>query len=387
MAQPGGPEHFAIAAHRMFDGDAMCGPCVVEIADGRIFGVHGADGPLPDVALTRLADDAVLAPGFVDLQVNGGGGVLLNDAPNADGVARIAAAHLRFGTTSLLPTLITDSLETMQALLASARACLATRGVLGFHLEGPFINRERKGIHPARHIRAPAAADVEALLGFAAVGRSLVTLAPECVPPEMIEQLCAAGLRVAIGHSAASGAQALAAIGRGACCVTHLFNAMSQMTAREPGVVGVALAGEAVHAGIICDGIHVDPANVRAAWRAMGARRLFLVSDAMSSVGGSSDGFFLLERWISLRDGRLTDGDGTLAGAHLTMADAVAKATTLAGIPLEDALRMATSTPAACMGLGTEIGSIRPGLRADLVSYVDGGVSAVWQAGMRMPQV
>jgi N-acetylglucosamine-6-phosphate deacetylase len=381
MSHPGGPAHFAIAADRMFDGGSMRGPCVVEIAAGRIRGVHAQGWSAAGVPVSRLARDAVLAPGFVDLQVNGGGGTLLNDAPTQDGVARIAAAHLRFGTTSLLPTLITDSRETLQALLDSARDGVTTPGVVGFHLEGPFINPERKGIHSARHIRPPAHADVEALLGFARIGRSLVTLAPECVPLELIERLSHAGLRVSTGHSNASAARTIAAVARGANCVTHLFNAMSQMAAREPGVVGAALSDDAVRAGIICDGIHVDPANVRAAWRAMGPRRLFLVSDAMPSVGAAGGGFSLMGRRIDLRDGRLSDGDGTLAGAHLTMAEAVAKATTLAGVPLEDALRMATSTPAAVIGLGDEIGSIRPGLAADLVSLEDGAASAVWQAG------
>jgi N-acetylglucosamine-6-phosphate deacetylase len=382
MQPPDAPDRFFVIARRIFDGETMRGPGSVEIADGRIAGLHGVDQPPEGSPTVRLPDDAVLTPGFVDLQVNGGGGALLNHAPTAATVARIAAAHRRCGTTALLPTLITDGPEVLRALSACAGEAMALPGIIGFHLEGPFINPARKGIHPASAIRPLGPDEVDLLLRFAAFGRSLVTLAPECVPQGAIQALCAGGLCVAIGHSDATFAEAEDAVRAGASSVTHLFNAMSQMTGRAPGVVGAALSNPGLHAGIIADGLHVAPANVRAAWRAMGPERLFLVSDAMATAASDADGFMLHGRWIALKDGLLTDAQGTLGGASITLAEAVRKAVDLAGLPLADALRMATSTPADYLGLGDVIGRIRPGRRADLVAFGAAGATATWFGGV-----
>ncbi len=370
-----------LIAPRLFDGETMHGPHAVRIADGRIADLSpldGADG-LADALV--LPPGTVLAPGFIDLQVNGGGGALLNDAPTAAAIGKIGAAHRRFGTTGFLPTLITDAPTAMQTLAREAAEALAVPGVLGFHLEGPFINPARKGIHPPSSIRTPSGDDIALLLRFAGFGRSIVTLAPECVPAGTIEALAMAGLRVCIGHSAATAGEVAAAALAGAAGVTHLFNAMSQVTPREPGVVGAALASGRFHAGIICDGLHVDPLNQKLAFRALGPERLMLVTDAMPLVGTDATEFTLLGRPIRLRDGRLSDDDRTLAGAHLTMIEAVRNAVSFMGIRLEEALRMASLTPAEFLGLDHSLGRIAPGYRADLVAFSEHGVAMTWIAG------
>jgi N-acetylglucosamine-6-phosphate deacetylase len=367
-----------LLAQRVFDGVAWRGPALVHVTDGVIAGVEAAPRALPERG-ARLPDDAILAPGFIDVQVNGGGGVLLNDDPSVETVRRIAQAHRRFGTTGLLPTLITDAPETLQRLAAVAREALAVPGVLGFHLEGPLLNPARKGIHPPQHIRAPTQADTRALLSFASIGRSLVTLAPERTGAELVRMLRAAGLRVAVGHSEATAAQLQAAADVGLTGVTHLFNAMSQMSAREPGAVGAALTDARLFAGIICDGLHVDPRNLRVALRTKGREGLMLVTDAMPTAGSDVTSFKLHGRDIVLKDGRLEGPDGTLAGAHLTMIDAVRGAVTLIGASLEDALVMASTTPANFLGLGDRLGRIAAGYEANLVAFTpDWSVVGTW---------
>ena len=302
-----------------------------------------------------------LAPGFIDLQVNGGGGVLLNDQPTADGMRAIARAHRRYGTTACLPTLITDTREQMRTAVAAARSIGGRDGVLGLHLEGPFISPRRPGVHRPDRIAKPGAGDLEELCELAGAGRSLVTLAPECVPAGFVRTLASAGVRISIGHSEAPAAVVMQAVADGATGVTHLFNAMPPLSARAPGIIGVALAERRLTAGLIVDGIHVDPVSVRAAFAAKGSDRIALVTDAMPTVGTSLDRFELVGRTIKLADGRLTTEGGTLAGAHLDMASAVRNAVGLAKLPLEDALRAASLTPARFLGLDNERGTLVPG--------------------------
>jgi N-acetylglucosamine-6-phosphate deacetylase len=359
--------HFTIAAQRIFDGADMRGPGLVRIARGRIESI--TLGKAEARASARLPEDAILAPGFIDIQVNGGGGVLLNDEPTEAGVRRIVAAHREAGTTGCLPTLITDCSEVIERLAAAAQACLKIPGVHGFHLEGPALNKSRKGIHPEAEIRVPDRRDLAVIKSFGDCGRSVVTLAPECVPAFMIDELISAGLRIAAGHSDATAAEIGQAVDRGVSGVTHLFNAMSQLNAREPGLVGAALGDGRLFAGIICDGIHVDPIGLRVAFRCKGRDRLMLVSDAMPLAGTNDRQFMLQGRQITLHENRLTGPDGTLAGAHLTMIEAVRNAVALAGVPLSDALVMASRTPAAFLGLESELGRIAPGYRADLVAF------------------
>jgi N-acetylglucosamine-6-phosphate deacetylase len=373
----------ALLADHIFDGHRWHPDAAVLIRDGRIVGI-GTWGEVPaDWPQTRLPAGAILAPGFIDLQVNGGGGVLLNDHPTVEGMRVIARAHRRTGTTACLPTLITDTREQMQTAIASARSVGGRDGILGPHLEGPFISPRRPGIHRPDRIAQPGAGDLEELCELAGVGRSLVTLAPECVPAGFVRTLAAAGVRISIGHSEASAAVVMQAVADGATGVTHLFNAMPPLSAREPGIVGTALSERRLTAGLIVDGIHVDPVSVRAAFMAKGADRMALVTDAMPTVGTSLNCFELMGRTIKLADGRLTSEEGTLAGAHLDMASAVRNAVRLAQLPLEDALRAASLTPARFLGLDHERGVLVPGARADLVAldreltvvatWVDGG--------------
>jgi N-acetylglucosamine-6-phosphate deacetylase len=361
----------AVLAQRVFDGRRWHAEAAVLVRDERIVGLASWGEVPPGWRQTRLPDGAFLAPGFIDLQVNGGGGVLLNDQPTARGLQAIARAHRRYGTTACLPTLITDTREQMRAAIAAARAVAGHHGVLGLHLEGPFISPRRPGVHRADLIRRPDAGDLDDICELAGAGRSLVTLAPECVPAGFIGRLASVGVRVSIGHSEAPTAVVMQAVADGATGVTHLFNAMPPLSARDPGIIGAALAERALTAGVIVDGIHVDPVSVRAAFAAKGFDRISLVTDAMPTVGTSLDRFELMGRTVTLTGGRLTTDTGTLAGAHLDMATAVRNAVKLAQAPLDDALRAASLTPARFLGLDHERGALFPAARADLVALTD----------------
>jgi len=368
---PSSAEEHAILADRIFDGDRWHAETAILIRNRRILAI--ASPPEVPAAWPRahLPKGVFLAPGFIDLQVNGGDGVLLNDQPTAKSMRTIARAHRRYGTTGYLPTLISDTREQMRAAIASARSAAGRDGVLGLHLEGPFISPQRPGVHRPDRIVTPISGDLEELCSLGGIGRSLVTLAPERVPDGFIRELTAAGVRISIGHSEASAADVMQALADGATGVTHLFNAMPPLSGRNPGIIGTALADDRLTAGIIVDGIHVDPISVRAAFAAKGVDRIALVTDAMHSVGTSLDHFGLQGRTIRLANGRLTTEDGTLAGAHLDMASAVRNSVRLARLPLEQALRAASLTPARFLGLDSERGMLIPGSRADLVALTD----------------
>ena len=377
-SSPRGP--FTIAAPQLFDGTVMRGPALVRVSGGLIEDVSFED--VVPLGIPALPPYTILAPGFIDIQVNGGGGVLLNDDPTEAGVRRIVEAHRRTGTTGCLPTLITDRTDVVERLAAVAPGSLQIPGVLGFHLEGPALNKARKGIHLESEIRVPNARDLAAMKSISDCGRSIVTLAPECVPPSLIDDLLGAGLRLSAGHSEATQAQIEQAADRGVTGVTHLFNAMSQLTAREPGVVGAALDDERLFAGIICDGLHVDPLSLRVAMRCKGPDRLMLITDAMPPVGTDLRHFLLQGRRITLQGARLTGSDGTLAGAHLTMMQAVRNAVALLRVGIADVLTMASRTPATFLGLESQLGTIAPGYRADLVAFSSKfEVIETWVAG------
>jgi len=372
----------AIQADRVFDGERWHGEAAVLVRDGRIVGI-GSAGEVPaSWPQTRLPAGAFVAPGFIDLQVNGGGGVLLNDQPTVVAMRAIARAHRRYGTTACLPTLITDTREQFRTAIAAARSIAGQDGVLGLHLEGPFISPRRPGVHRPDRIAKPDTGDLAELCELAGAGRSLVTLAPECVPDGFVRKLASSGVRVSIGHSEASAAVAMQAVSDGATGVTHLFNAMRALSARDPGIIGVALAEDRLTAGLIVDGFHIDPVSVRAAFAAKGSNRIALVTDAMPTVGTSLDRFELVGRTIRLVNGRLSTEEGTLAGAHLDMASAVRNAVSLAHIPLDHALRAASLTPARFLGLDNERGILIPGARADLVALTQElSVIATWVDG------
>jgi N-acetylglucosamine-6-phosphate deacetylase len=378
-----GSQRHAICAERVFDGQRWHDRAAVLVEQGRVVALS-ASSDLPDCcSQERLPDGAMLVPGFVDLQVNGGGGVLLNDRPTVDGMRAIAAAHRKLGTTAILPTLITDTRGQMIVAIEAAREIAGRDGVLGLHLEGPFLSPARPGIHRKDRIAKAEMRDLDVLRRLPP--HSMVTLAPECVPAGFIRGLAEAGIRVSAGHSEASAEVMQRALDEGLTGVTHLYNAMPPLAGRAPGIVGTALAEPRMIAGLIVDGIHVDPVSVRAAFAAKGGGRIALVSDAMPSVGSAERQFQLMDRTISLCDGKLAADDGTLAGAHLDMATAVRNAVTLAGISLEDALEAATLTPAKFLGVENESGVIASGAQADLVAMSpELNVLSVWTGGDRV---
>ena len=316
-------------------------------------------------------EGGLLVPGFIDTQVNGGGGVLFNDSPTVETIRKIGEAHRRFGTTGFLPTLISDDLHVIRAGIEAVDAAIAggVPDVLGIHIEGPFLNEQRKGIHDGDKIRE---LDEEglAVLTSARHGRTLVTVAPECTTPDMIRRLVDAGVIVSAGHSDATYAKMKAAIDAGLSGVTHLFNAMSQLTSREPGVVGAALESD-LWCGIIVDGHHVDPVTLKLALRAKTHDQFMLVTDAMPSVGTESDSFVLQGKQINVCDGALRDQTGRLAGSHLDMASAVRNAVETLGLTVEEAVRMASASPAAFLNASAEFGEITGGFSANITRLDD----------------
>jgi N-acetylglucosamine-6-phosphate deacetylase len=340
----------------------------VLIDDGRIADVL-APGKTPDAGFLRQdLGGAMLLPGFIDTQVNGGGGVLFNDAPSVESILAIGRAHRRFGTTSFLPTLISDDLAAVAKAITATRDAIdaGIPGVIGLHVEGPFISPARRGAHDLAKIRDIDPADVD-LLASLDNGHLLVTLAPERTTAATIARLAAAGVIVSAGHTNASFAVINDALAHGVTGFTHLFNAMSPLTNREPGVVGAALFHADSWCGIIVDGVHVDPVVLQIALRAKRHDRFMLVTDAMPNVGSDQDFFLLQGRRISVRDGRCVDEEGTLSGSALDMASAVRNAVDLLGLPLDEAVRMASASPARFLGLDKEVGRIVPGLRANFV--------------------
>jgi len=372
----------AILGERIFDGRRWHRRSAALVDGPLLLGLVPWESVPGDFLQHHLPAGTFLVSGFIDLQVNGGGGVLLNDQPTAEGMLAIAQAHRRTGTTSCLPTFITDTREKTQRAIAAALLAAGRGGILGLHLEGPFINPARAGVHRRDHIQRAEMGDLEWLCDLARAGRSLITLAPECVPPGFIRGLTSRGIRVAIGHSEATAEDVTRAIAEGATGVTHLFNAMPPLAGRAPGIVGAALADPRLVASLIVDGLHVDPVSVRAAFAAKGAARMALVTDAMPTVGATISEFELSSRTVRLREGRLSIEDGTLAGAHLDMSSAVRNAVCSVGIQVEDALRAASRTPAEFLGLEQERGTLVSGAFADLVALTeDLRVDAVWAGG------
>lgn len=379
-------DRIAIRAARIFDGLGWRENAALVVGDGKVEGIAAPDD-LPAGLPVVDADGSTLAPGFVDLQVNGGGGVLFNDAPDVRTIRTICAAHGRFGTTSLLPTLITDTRgATRAALEAGARAVQeGVPGFAGIHLEGPHLSVPRKGAHSADLIRRMDDGDVELLLSMRpALPALMMTCAPESVTREQVARLSAAGIRISLGHSDCSHATAVSYAASGARLVTHLFNAMSPLGHREPGLVGAALDCGSLSAGLICDGIHVDPAAMRIALRAKaGPGRIFLVTDAMATIGTDLGGFELNGRRVYRRDGRLVLADGTLAGADIDMAASVRILHCKVGVRLDTALAMASFNAAEALAIGDGRGRLAPGAAADIVELDDGlQVVRTWHGGV-----
>ena len=353
------PDRYVIHAGRLYPGGGQppLEDRAIEIADGRIVSIEAAgDAPVADASFD------IVAPGFIDLQINGAGGVLFNDAPDTDSIARMVAAARRGGTCHLLPTYITAAGTGYADALAAVAAWQGPE-VLGIHLEGPFLSPARPGIHPPAHIRPMAEDDLALLLGHH--GLLLLTLAPEEVGETQIARLAAGGVVLFAGHSNATTEVMRAAADQGVRGVTHLFNACSQISARDPGVVGAALGDPRFAAGIIADGHHVAPDNLRMAHELMKGR-LCLVSDTMPTFGSDVTAFEIGGERIRLKDGRLQSDDGVLAGAHLGLDEAVRVMVDQAGTPLADALHMASGVPAEILGLGETYGAVAAGRSASL---------------------
>jgi N-acetylglucosamine-6-phosphate deacetylase len=378
----------ALTNARVMTGDGIVHGQAVLLDQGRIEALV-PESAVPQGAEMEDLGGALLVPGFIDTQVNGGGGVLFNDAPTLETVARIAEAHRPFGTTGLLPTLISDDLDVMTRGIEAVDAAIAAGvpGILGIHIEGPFLNAERKGIHDQNKIRKIDEAGFAALTSLRR-GKTLVTLAPECTTPELVARLVGAGVIVAAGHSNGSYDDIRAALDSGLSGFTHLFNGMSQLSPREPGVVGAALDDAHSWCGLIVDGLHVSPVTLRLALRCKPADKFMLVTDAMPNVGAADKSFLLQGRRIQVIDGICRNDDGTIAGSDLDMAQAVRNAVEMLSIDLLTAVRMASRNPATFLGLEAETGSIAPGLRADLALLDDGGrVVKTWIAGKTLARL
>lgn len=358
-----------IAANRIFDGERFLSDTGLLVEGGRVKALLPS-AERPAGCRLLVSEDAIVVPGFVDLQVNGGGGVLFNNEPTLNGIRTICDTHARFGTTSLMVTLITDTAEVRENAIEAAAEAAAQDlpGYLGLHFEGPHLSLTRKGTHDPALVRPMAAEDLAALVACGKrIGHAMTTVAPENVTPSQVSALVDAGFRVSLGHTDCKAADVPHYVAAGASLVTHLFNAMSQLGNREPGLVGAALSEGSLHCGLIADGFHVDPVTMGVALRAKrGPGRVFLVTDAMSSIGSDETGFELNGRQVYRRDGRLTLADGTLAGADIDMLTSVLLAHRILDLPLDETLRMASAYPADAIG-ATSKGRLLPDCDADFI--------------------
>ena len=376
---------YAITNGFIFDGERLRHGCSAIISGEKIVDIVRVEDLPAGIEDTYDLRGGMLLPGFIDLQVNGGGGVLFNAAPTVESLRVIGAAHRQFGTTGFFPTLISDRFEVMREAIAAVGEAIEKEvpGVLGIHLEGPFLNPERRGVHDAGKFRE---LDEE---GFAIVtsltaGTTLLTLAPELTSPGMIRRLREAGVVVCAGHSAASYEQTRAALDDGLCGFTHLYNAMTPLQSRAPGMVGAALEDEDSWFGIIADGHHIHPAAFRVAVAAKKAGGAVLVTDAMPTVGSGGGSFELNGERVTARGGRITNAAGTLAGSDLDMLSAVNNAAEFARIDWFEAVRMATVYPARAVGLEGELGAIKPGHCANLLALdAKRHIRASWITGVR----
>ncbi|CAH8200224.1 N-acetylglucosamine-6-phosphate deacetylase [Vibrio aestuarianus] len=324
---------------------------------------------LPQDITTQDLKGANVSPGFIDLQLNGCGGVMLNDEVTADTMQTMHKANLKSGCTSFLPTLITSSDEDMRQAIAAAREYQTKykNQSLGLHLEGPYLNVMKKGIHSVDFIRPSDDNMINTMCENSDV-IAKVTLAPEHNNPQHIERLAKAGIVVSIGHTNATYTEARNSFESGITFATHLFNAMTPMVGREPGVVGAIYDTPDVYAGIIADGFHVDYANIRIAHKIKG-EKLVLVTDATAPAGANMDYFIFVGKKVYYRDGKCVDENGTLGGSALTMIEAVQNTVEHVGIALDEALRMATLYPAKAIGVDNKLGRIKKGMVANLAIF------------------
>jgi N-acetylglucosamine-6-phosphate deacetylase len=371
----------AIRANRIFDGQHWHADSAVLVSDERISGIYRVAEIPAGAEVTGPVD--LLAPGFIDVQVNGGGGALFNASPTLDCLRTIVAGHRATGTTGMMPTVVSDDREIAEAAVDAVRTLQAEGepSLLGIHMEGPYLAPEKRGVHAESKLRALDEDDLSWLISLTDL-RVLLTVAPEIVSAEQIARLTQAGIIVSGGHSQASFETTRGAIDAGLTGFTHLFNAMPAVSAREPGILSAALTDRATWAGIIADGHHVHPANIRLAVAGKSPDRIMLVSDAMPTVGAENPSFQLYRETITVENGRLVNSEGKLAGSAIGMSEAVAYSHLTVGLELADCLRMASTNPARFLGMDDQLGRLTPGYRADLVALDDDlAVSASWVAG------
>lgn len=364
---------------RLFDGERFIDNQVLTIADGKILAID------EDTSQVDVVASGLVVPGYIDLQVNGGGGALFNDQPSVDKLKTIMAAHAKFGTTAMLPTLITDKVSVMaEAADAIAQAIKeGVPGIIGVHFEGPHLSVAKKGTHCADYIRAISEAEWQ-VLSRQDIGEVMVTIAPETVSAEEIQHMVELGIKVCLGHTNADYQTAEQAVNAGASGFTHLFNAMSPLQGREPGVVGCALLNDNTSCGLIVDGHHVDYASCKLAIKTKPQGKVFLVTDAMPPVGTEQTQFALYDRTVYVEDGKLTSTTGELAGSSLDMAAAVKNTHEGLGIALDESLRMAALYPAQYIYQDKDVvrGELKVGKQADfLILNDDLSVAQTWISG------
>ena len=379
----GRENHQLLVNGRIFTGDEIISNHEVLLANGIIETVRKSSSPTDDVTVIDL-QGGLLAPGFIDCQVNGGGGVMFNDQPTPDTIATIIEAHRTFGTTGLLPTLISDEWDVMQSAVEAVKSTLNSGlpGLLGLHFEGPYLNLQNRGAHAKNKIR-PIDRGLLELVGTSDLGRVVMTLAPEMVPTGLIRDLTNVGVKVCAGHCSPNVEQIANALDQGLAGFTHLFNAMPPMSSRSPGIVGEALHDKNSWCSIIADGHHVNPVTLSVAIAAKTTGRMMLVTDATAPVGTSINTFKMSGEVVTVENGRCNLADGTLAGSCLDMATAVRNTHNLVGLPLEEALRMASLYPASFLGLKDHRGRIKDGYQADLVLLDDKlNVLSTWIVGV-----
>ena len=361
---------FALTGTWIFDG--------VNLQDGRAVIVEGKTisavvhaSQLPSGIDIQDLQGGILTAGFIDVQVNGGGGALMNDNPTIETVKRIAASHRKFGTTGMLPTVITDDQKVIDQSINAVRAAISNHvpGILGIHLEGPFLDMARKGAHPANFIRMMTQRDVQ-IISAIHCGSVMVTLAPNKVPTKFITELSQHGVLVSLGHADATAKEAQLALAAGARAFTHIYNAMSQLNGRQPGMVGACLSDLESYCGVIVDGLHVDDTALKVFFAAKPKNRIMLITDAMPPAAGGPDNFELQGRTAQRLGNKLQLDDGTLAGSIVTMDEAVRNTVKL-GVGIEEALRMASLVPAHFLHLENELGRIAPGYRASMVHLTE----------------
>lgn len=381
-------KHLALTGARIFDGADWHDDAALIVSDGLVEAI-ARRGAVPSGAEVVDLGGGILAPGFIDLQVNGGGGVMLNDHPDLASIETICRAHAPFGTTALLPTLITDTPEITAAAIAAGAEAAQRKlpGFLGLHLEGPHLSLARKGAHDPKLIRPMNEADEATLIATRAKLPVLqTTVAPESVTATQVAALAKADIVVSLGHSDTDYATATAYAEAGASMATHLFNAMSQIGNREPGLAGAAIDSGTMFAGLIADGIHVHPATIEIALKSKrGPARIFLVTDAMATIGTDMTEFTLNGRTVYRKDGSLRLEDGTLAGADLDMISAVRFMHQVVGIDLSEALRMASLYAAEAVGQSHRLGRLAKGTAADIVALSDDlAMKGTWIGGERV---